>query len=646
MKKAAALAGLSAALAADVFLESKVLVEDDWQDVIPELDPNVTLPVFQVDMYRAMQSSAVDTFTEENDNLADLGGVLKYLHTEVTPEYCNSQNRWQRKYDIDTVAKQRFKVRNQPMSVGQVCSAQNVDFGPFTTYDQGQSTNPQLDPAFKSEVGDWVGIQGATDPAFGSGKQHPLFWFSIGGFCPNLPWTQLPRPDGGTTARCSGPEKYCNPKGQTDSPNAACWKNNGDTLMGGLCEDGVDANNTVPSVDPQGKKGCVYTYGKASTVDLDELVGIKDMDCGNRTCENWIDFRAHCTDKSLQRMYKIGSKGTIIDLKNLSDGKPMCIEYDAHPTCQHDCSDPMCQKSSDYEIAIPFWRNRCDPAANERRAEILALALGIKGATTTHQVVAEDIRKLDVTCSDKSCQPSIIDGASHGGPYCSRDFSSVCYNCHVRGVDPRQTPGYQLWPDCPFGILQGTDYGPSAQPGYPQPKCKTRSAGDSCCLYMGDGGCDGSNDPDQATLDIDGLAMIGYRCYKEGTSSHMVKFAQRVATDLGGSLGSGGDIEDWAYSHWGVAPMYQNSDPSDPHKSFADFQSSVKDVMSTTPTPTPSPSPSPSPSTSPKPSGGGGGNAGLIIGVVIAVLVVLGGGAAAFFFMRNRQGNQDAYQRG
>lgn len=456
--------GLNLAYGADLFLASEVA-----QETLAR-----ALPVFQIDMYRAMSSGSVGTLTEENDDLASLGGVLKYMMTEVIPEYCNSQTRWIRKYGIDAIARERFKVKNKPFSTtaGSKYTPQLVDFGPFATFDQGQSTNPDLDVVYTQEIGDFVGIQINQDPGYAVFMQDPMFWYSVGGFCPNLPWSQMPHPDGQTTSRCVM-EGMCDAKGSRDIPNAKCWENGGDVIMGGLCEDGQDVNNSVPEVDPTGESGCTYSYGKPLAVNLDDLTGITQQDCkGGRKCKDWFDFRQNCVDTSLQRMYQIGGTGKIVPAKNISDGRLFCVEFDTHPDCQHDCTSPRCQNSEDYEIAIPFWRGRCDPMANQRRVEALAAAAGIEGALKTHQIVDKDIIKLDATCADPQCAPSIIRGVSHGGPYCSRVFSGTCYNCHIRGAS-QQVPGFQNWPDCPYGVLRGTDYGPAASPGYPHPECKS-----------------------------------------------------------------------------------------------------------------------------------------------------------------------------
>merc|ERR1740121_2045546 len=104
-------------------------------------------------------------------------------------------------------------------------------------------------------------------------------------------------PDGTTTARCSGPEQLCEAKGSPSSPGSQCLTYDGgeDVVQGGLCEGGEDLNNTVPTMDPNGTHGCTYTYGKATLVYLDSLVGIEEQKCnGGQPCTDWLDFRRNC----------------------------------------------------------------------------------------------------------------------------------------------------------------------------------------------------------------------------------------------------------------------------------------------------------------------------------------------------------------
>mmetsp|Transcript_15515 Transcript_15515/g.33645 ORF Transcript_15515/g.33645 Transcript_15515/m.33645 type:complete len:647 (+) Transcript_15515:37-1977(+) len=626
----------------EIFLQPSERAKFDIQDLQLQDEGAAAngLPVIEIDMYRAMTGTGIGKFTEEDDNLASLGGVLKYLMTEVIPEYDNAKNRWQRKYNIDTILRQRFKVKNKPLPAsGTNFSVQFVDFGPFAAYDRGQSTNPGLDDAYLNQNGDWVGIQLNQDPGFANSMQEPLFWYSVGGFCPNLPWTKLPLPDGSTTARCTADKDFCQPKGTRKKPNDLCWANDNETIMGGLCENSTVGNSTTPEMDPTGETGCTYTYGLPLSVNLDKLTGILDQDCkGGRKCKNWWDFRQNCADESLQKMFD--NHGNLVPAKNVSAGQEIfCVEYDMHPDCRGDCSNDICKKSEDYEVALPFWKGRCDPDMNLRRIEALAVALEIENADKTHQTVDEDILKQETTCASTPCSPSTYEGVSVGGPYCSRSFSGVCVVCFIRGAQ-QESSAHVDHPDCPFNILEIKDYGPKSST--PSLKCSSKKPSDSCCLYMPDSSsdaCDGSDDPDDATLDTDGLALVARRCYREGNSSAMLAYAERVAKSLGGELNTTKDVEAWAYMQWSLAPTW-NSNGESHHKTYDDFSKGVSSFFPASETTTTTTGIA----TTTTPAPHKGGIKGLYIVLAVVGVLVLGGGIAGICVCCRRR-DEDYYEQ-
>merc|ERR1719399_671861 len=100
--------------------------------------------MIQVHMYRGMMSSQVGKNNETNDDLADLMGVMKYIHTECIAEHEIARSDWptSRKYSIDVIVQLRVKVRNPATLLYDQCpDTMLMDFGPFLTYDFGQQTN-------------------------------------------------------------------------------------------------------------------------------------------------------------------------------------------------------------------------------------------------------------------------------------------------------------------------------------------------------------------------------------------------------------------------------------------------------------------------------------------------------------------------
>ena len=104
-------------------------------------------------------------------------------------------------------------------------------------------------------------------------------------------------------------------------------------LAGGLCPNGFNSKDFVPGQvawlhwavctdwpgsDPTGEQGCVYTYGTAKVVKLDDVaswlrcyachafsvtgccsqlqVGITQEKCGKQLCKDWLDFRFNCSN--------------------------------------------------------------------------------------------------------------------------------------------------------------------------------------------------------------------------------------------------------------------------------------------------------------------------------------------------------------
>merc|ERR1719384_2403041 len=156
----------------------------------------------------------------------------------------------------------------------------------------------------------------------------------------------------------------------------------------------------------------------------------------------------------------------------------VCVEYDIHKACARDCNSLECQKIPVHrrEVGLAFWRGRCDPIKNARRAEILAHALGINHAATTHSLARSPSQ---TTClvgdSESMCYPE----PSTGGMYCSRSWAGVCQPCYIPGT-AEQYPEAHNTPVCPWDILRvGSDYSNPAL----HPKCASDLPREYCCLY-------------------------------------------------------------------------------------------------------------------------------------------------------------------
>lgn len=474
-------------------------------------DPGQTDPVVILDTFRAMKTSEVQHYPLEDDDIADLGGVLKYVHTEAIMEHLLPPDRRERKYGLDCITQHRFKIRNPPALL--TSGGNHVDFGQFVTYDYGVATNSAQHPMIQ-RFGDFVGIQDNRDPRYPS--MEPYFWFSTGNRCSNLPWDK---------------------KGSLEAPNPDCLGGGG---LGGLCPGGHDLEHFLPRVDPTGTPGCVYSYGRTVTVPLDRLAGITAEDCGGVPCKDWWHFRTSCTNGAYRKKFDIAS-GRVVDV-------PFCVEYDIHPVCEPSCYAPACRRlrasGAPMELGLPFWQNRCDARANLRRMEAFAKEIGVPGAATRHLLVDAEILDVGAPCLREerggSCKPH-----GDGGPYCSRHFSGVCQPCYIPNTASGPEPA-RLAPLCPFDVLKQDTYKSRRSL-----RCKSRRPSDACCLYTQT--CEGESDPEKATLDNDGLALVARRM----STADMASFLRRaMAVPWPGDV----DLMEAAYHEWGLGPLRRSLD--------------------------------------------------------------------------------------
>jgi hypothetical protein len=279
-----------------------------WPAEVVRLWPDVN-KVVEFDIYRAMVASGLDMHPMEDDDVADLGGVLKYIITEIIVESQGNPDRSTRKYGINSITKHRFKLRNPDALLENSEHVAYGEFGQFVTYDWGKASNLDQEYMLK-KYGDFVGVQGcprlSCDPRYPS--DMPYSWLSLGNWCPNLPF---------------------NMKGTKKAPHVACLRDlNHTVLLGGLCPNGFNAKGLSPPVDPTGETGCVYSYGRGETVLLDELVGITEEDCGGEKCRNWLHFRNNCSNPKYKMKFNLQTE-TVVRTE-------YCVEHDIHPKCQRD----------------------------------------------------------------------------------------------------------------------------------------------------------------------------------------------------------------------------------------------------------------------------------------------------------------------
>merc|ERR1712232_818930 len=178
-------------------------------------------------MYRAQ---GVEDYAPENVNMADLAGVLWYLHREVVSSV-------PRKFHITRIL--RFKVTMK--NTQELYDAHPKQFGPYVAFDDGSATGRS---DIWTKYGFLVGCQIVNDDLF---NYHPPCDSTDPSHCHSGKWYSLP-------GAC--PEK------KTYEKYPACSR----AWPGGRC----------PSAAVTGQRDCTYWVESAGEISLDELEGIGD----------------------------------------------------------------------------------------------------------------------------------------------------------------------------------------------------------------------------------------------------------------------------------------------------------------------------------------------------------------------------------
>jgi len=207
--------------------------------------------------YRAVSDEA---YAPINVNLANLPGVLWYLHHEVVITS-------PRKFNIKKILRYKVQVRaTEPLKkIG-------MNFGVRLAFDKGMATGPFVcgrrekegadkDTHYSPEFcGDANGEKGLQPPWME--KYHGAFEWSEYGF----------------NVGCNKLGQYPYPRDKVYYPNAVWYS------FPGLCPDkpyydkGTSCSYTAPGgycpgVTPNGNGTCTWNYEPAGQIDIDELVG-------------------------------------------------------------------------------------------------------------------------------------------------------------------------------------------------------------------------------------------------------------------------------------------------------------------------------------------------------------------------------------
>jgi len=597
-----------------------------------------------VDMYRAMQkpSDGKETNRVSNNNLADILGVLRYVHQEIIVEHvAGNPERTSRKYEIDAFGHYRMKVRNPDTILKDPSKMAIPGFGGFGAFDFGVATAMDLLEGLVSS-GDYVGISKQDSPQINF--THPWYWFSVDGDCPNLPWTcvkpfpgcsaeapptvpQPCSPDGCAgkqdqdARNCSSHPHFTDPS-DTETARKCClhYSSHPDKVItGGLCDSSI--------TEPTGDIGCVYQYEELSSKDfvmLDDLNGINSMKCGSdgkRKCSGWQDWRKNCYDPEGKYKKKFHCEDChdsgSWNVTTQTTG--YCVEYDLHPFCQETqdlCQDKRCMalKPEEKEYGLPFWMGKCEVNGNKRRAEAVATYFLGDSVKSSHWLVDKATMDASPGCASKDISvPNQCTPNPDGGPYCTRVFGGVCSTCYIPGTDPPY-PSPDSQPTCPFGVLKEKGNTPPTET-----KCASNDPLKLCCLY-GLGTCE-VNGTDGSTAELTARGFL--QTMRMMDNKEMVKLASRIVSGRGGAVTNQAGFDDEIYSTWHYQP------PSNPEEAWKIFGETINKSSAVDWNPSPSPPPSP---------GKKGGGIGTFILVLVILLAVAGLGFGAYkYYTRPQQ---------
>lgn len=562
-----------------------------------------------VDLYRAMTKpqDGKETLPVSNNNLADVLGVLRYVHQEVIVEHvAGNPERETRKYDIDAFAHYRMKIRNPDTILKDPSKMAIPGFGGFGAFDFGVATSLDLLEQLVSS-GDFVGISKQDSPQINF--THPWYWFSVDGDCPNLPWTcvkpypgcqekappTMPQPcdPDGCAGKKDQDARSCTDKPQftdptdTETARKCCLhysQHPDQVIIGGLCNSSVK--------EPTGEIGCVYQYEALTSKDflpLDDLNGINSMPCGadgKRKCSGWKDWRDHCYDP--EGKYKK----------------------------RFHCEDPRCMalKPEEKEYGLPFWSGKCTVSGNQLRAEAVASYFLGDPVRNSHWLVDPAAMDASPGCASKDiATPNQCTPNPDGGPYCTRVFGGVCSTCYIPGTSPAY-PDPQSQPMCPFGVLKEKGNTPPTET-----KCSSSDPLNLCCLY-GLGSCEvNGTDGSDAELTARGFMQV----MRLMDNKEMVKFASRYVSERGGAIKNEGGFDAEIYSTWHYQP------PSNPEQAWDGFEEQINKSSAVDWHPSPAPAPVK-----------GGSSAVWWVLIILVVLAALGFAGYKYYSRSQQQARQ------
>lgn len=190
-------------------------------------------PVHTFYVYRAKDN---ETYEDTNVNMANLPGVLWYLHNEVVG-HCP------RKFGVIRILRYKITMRATPELYRT-----GKEFANLCHFDAAQCTGPE---SSLQEYQRYGYVVGCDRPSFQQASYSQATWYSFPGQCPQADFNHKGRCAFGADA-------------------------------GGLCREGQDWSNT-----------CTWKREAAGEITLDELTRNRDFETRCKT-KNFQEYNEHC----------------------------------------------------------------------------------------------------------------------------------------------------------------------------------------------------------------------------------------------------------------------------------------------------------------------------------------------------------------
>jgi len=305
----------------DLGAESPADAASKWTPWSEDLGKPSTAPLYTFYMYRAVSD---ETYDPINVNMANLPGVLWYLHHEVVVQY-------PRKFEITSI--ERFQVQ---MRATEPLVKKGMHFGPRMAMDRGQATGPfvcgrqergdgGMEPSFCDGPFDAASkgkeIIAANGKSYNTSYEYGRYGFHVG--CNNLGEYPFPMYEVYYPKSVWYTLPGACPSKTFDTTDPACVAQE----PGGLCEG-----------EPTGTGDCTWNYKYMGKVSIDDLVDVPVSQLAKSGGREYDPF----TDKGIKTNFWDGINTTEANAKRIKALRKLFAEKFPDQALDEEMPSPPC----------------------------------------------------------------------------------------------------------------------------------------------------------------------------------------------------------------------------------------------------------------------------------------------------------------